>query len=75
MTDRVKTVAPGRDLCTTPAERRDLLRLLRRLLRGPVEMGAGEGATLRAEGEDLSLAADLVARAVRHGISPPPAPR
>jgi len=68
MTDRVKTVAAGRDLCTTPAERRDLLRLLRRLLRGPVEMGAGEGAALRVEGEDLSLAADLVARAVRHGL-------
>ncbi len=68
MTDRVKTAAAGRDLCATPAERRDLLRLLRRLLRGPVEMGAGEGAALRVEGEDLSLAADLVARAVRHGL-------
>lgn len=68
MNDRARVMAAGGELCTTPAERRDLLRLLRRLLRGPVEMGAGEGATRTVEGEDPPLTADLVSRAVRHGI-------
>lgn len=52
----------------TKTERRELLRLLRRLLRGPCEMTAGEGATLHL-GEDAgTFSAALVARAESRGL-------